>query len=74
MTPSTCASISNGTSSKNDGDYRAALKKIGLKTKTASVMNWKCKCYHFPSIEGLKHMLAKEKYLDGADSDDKMED
>ena len=38
--------------------------------------NWmrKCRCYHFPSIEGLKHMLAKEKYLDGADSDDEMED
>ena len=59
---------------QNDGEYRAALKKIGLKTKTASVMNWKCKCYHFPSIEGLKHMLAKEKYLDGANSDDEMED
>jgi len=42
--------------------------------QTASVMNWKCRCYHFPSIEGLKHMLAKEKYLDGADSDDEMED
>lgn len=59
---------------QNDGEYRTALKRIGLRTKTASVTNWKCKCYHFPSIEGLKHMLAKEKYLDGADSDDEMED
>ncbi len=24
---------------QNDGEYRAALKKIGLRTKTASVMN-----------------------------------
>ena len=58
---------------QNDSEYRAALKKIGLKTKTASVMNWKCKCYHFPSIEGLKHMLGKEKYLNDADSDEEMD-